>query len=472
MKFRTFKYHLGQGVRDMLKNGFMSLASIATVVACSFILILSLCICLNIDYMLEQIEETIGITVFLGPDVSEEMAEEIGDRIRSIDHVTEVIYKSADDNLSDAIGSWENSSILEGLRDDNPLPASYEVSLDGAKYQADVVKELEMLQTSVEAELNASLNVDEIERIYLDENGNEITREQAEELGIVESETTAEVITEIVTSGAETDQDTAAESSEVSADDAAQPAETETAAAALAETAEAAEAETAAEEETAAETEGEPEDAAATYSSAPSEELLNILNSAVAATAGGNVHVESLDETTAAAPEDAASDEQAAETGTTAEVSETDPGVAGIGQYDASQYGTEDYEYKGIEKIKHATREANTLVQVNTAVRIFSIIIVAILCVISISIIMNTIRLTVVIRKNEITIMKYVGATDWFIRWPFIIEGMLIGFIGSIIPTLLCFFGYTECIHILAEKMPIIVNIVEFKSAFDVFIYV
>ncbi|MCC8098030.1 MAG: permease-like cell division protein FtsX [Eubacterium sp.] len=472
MKFRTFKYHLDQGVRGMLKNGFMSLAAIATVVACSFILILSLCICMNIDYMLEQIEETIGITVFLGPNVSEEMAEEIGDRIRAIDHVTEVIYKSSDDNLSDAIGSWENSSILEGLRDDNPLPASYEVSLDGAKYQADVVKELEMLQTSVEAELNASLNVDEIERIYLDENGNEITREQAEELGIVESETTAEVITEIVTSGAETDQDTPAESSEASAGEAAQPAEAETAAATPAETAEAAEAaeaETTA-AETASESESEAEEAAATYSSAPSEELLNILNSAVAATAGGNVHVESLDETTEA-PSDSA-EGTAAEAETAAEGAETETAVAGTDQYDASQYGTEDYEYKGIEKIKHATKEANTLVQVNTAVRIFSIIVVAILCVISISIIMNTIRLTVVIRKNEITIMKYVGATDWFIRWPFIIEGMLIGFIGSIIPTLLCFFGYTECIHVLAEKMPIIVNIVDFKSAFDVFIYV
>ena len=82
---------------------------------------------------------------------------------------------------------------------------------------------------------------------------------------------------------------------------------------------------------------------------------------------------------------------------------------------------------------------------------------------------MNTIRLTVVIRKNEINIMKYVGATDWFIRWPFIIEGMLIGFIGSAIPTVLCFFGYTECLHLLAEKAPVISNIASFMNPLEIF---
>ncbi|MCD8091190.1 MAG: permease-like cell division protein FtsX [Clostridiales bacterium] len=303
MKFRTFKYHLAQGVRGMFKNGFMSLAAIATVAACSFILILSLCICLNIDYMLEQIEETIGITVFLGEDVSDEMAEEIGDRIASIDHVTEVVYKTADDNLTDALDSWENPSILEGLRDDNPLPASFEISLDGAKYQEQVVKELEMIQLSVEAELNSSIETDEIERVYLDENGNEITRKQAEELGIVEPEETAEastaaaaesqtaaqteIATEVVTSGAQAD--LAAESSEAAAEAVTQAAaEPQTEAQAEAQTEAQTQAETQAEATTAA-TEAaaaESETEAATYSAAPSHDLLNTLDSAGAATAG------------------------------------------------------------------------------------------------------------------------------------------------------------------------------------------
>lgn len=459
MKLRTFKYHLGQSMKGMFKNGFMSLAAIATVAAYSFILILSLCICLNIDYMLEQIEKTIGITVFLGSDVTDEMAEEIGESIRAIDHVTEVVYKSADDNLDDAMSTWENPSILEGLRDDNPIPASYEISLDGAKYQADVVATLKMLRVSVETELNSTAAAEEeddgIERIYLDENGNEITRKQAEELGIVEPETTEgetaaetqtaaqaqaetsapEAATETVTSGAQADLEAEGENAEASV------TEAQTAAAQT-------EAQTAAEAAT-AEAENEIIEPT-TQPATVSQELLDTMNSAVAATAGGNVQID----------------------GSGYSSSENDGGVAGTDQYDASQYGIGEYEYKGIEKIRHATEEASYLVQINTAVRIFSLIVVAILCVISIAIIMNTIRLTVVIRKNEINIMKYVGATDWFIRWPFVIEGMLIGFIGSVIPTLLCFFGYTECIHLIGEKWPFIVNIVEFKSVMDIFIYV
>ncbi|MCD7854058.1 MAG: permease-like cell division protein FtsX [Clostridiales bacterium] len=470
MKLRTFKYHLGQGLRGMFKNGFMSLAAIATVAACSFILILSLCVGMNINYILQQFEETIGITVFLGPDVTEEMAMDIQDRIIAIDHVSEVVYKTAEDNLDDALSTWENSSILEGLREDNPLPASFEISLDGAAYQEEVVKQLETLQVSVEAELNGNLDAEDyVERIYLDENGNQITRKQAEELGIVQPEggdavegetkavtqaaaqaTTqaAQPATEVVTSGAQSDAEAAPqqETAEAAAEATTQAA---TQATTQAVTEAAAEAATEAATEAAA---AEEETEAVTYSSDPSQALLDTLNSAVAATAGGNVQLESSYYYSGGTTEDY--------------------GVAGVELYDASEYSGIEYEYKGIEKIRHATEEANLLVRINTAVRIFSIIIIVILCVISVSIIMNTIRLTVVIRKNEINIMKYVGATDWFIRWPFIIEGMLIGFIGSVIPTLLSILGYTECLKLVAEKIPVINNIAEFAGVVDVFVIV
>jgi cell division transport system permease protein len=52
-------------------------------------------------------------------------------------------------------------------------------------------------------------------------------------------------------------------------------------------------------------------------------------------------------------------------------------------------------------------------------------------------IISNTIRLTVFARRKEIAIMKYVGATDWFIRWPFLLEGMVLGFLGGAIATII-----------------------------------
>lgn len=467
MKLSTFKYHLGQGFRGMFKNGFMSLAAVATVAACSFILILSLCIGMNIDYILQQFEETIGITVFLGPDVDEEMAMEIQDKIIAIDHVSEVVYKTSEENLDDALSTWENASILEGLREDNPLPASFEISLDGAAYQEEVVKQLETLQVSVEAELNSSIETDGVERIYLDENGNQITRKQAEQLGIVEPEegevseaetaetaeteaTTAaaaqEPATEVITSGAQADAEVTPSAEGSGASETPTAAETT---APAADTPTQTEAEIAPQEEAVTEEETE----AVTYSSDPSAALLETLNSAVAATAGGRVELDGSYYYNNGANAD------------------EDYGVAGVELYDASMYGGVQYEYKGIEKIRHATEEANILVRINTAVRIFSLIVVIILCVISISIIMNTIRLTVVIRKNEINIMKYVGATDWFIRWPFIIEGMLIGFIGSVIPTVLCFLGYTECLHLVAEKIPVLNNIAEFAGAVDIFIY-
>ena len=68
-------------------------------------------------------------------------------------------------------------------------------------------------------------------------------------------------------------------------------------------------------------------------------------------------------------------------------------------------------------------------------IRIGGIALIAFLAGATLFIISNTIRLTVFARRKEIGIMKYVGATNWFIRWPFLIEGMLLGFIGGAIAT-------------------------------------
>jgi cell division transport system permease protein len=58
----------------------------------------------------------------------------------------------------------------------------------------------------------------------------------------------------------------------------------------------------------------------------------------------------------------------------------------------------------------------------------------------------NTIKLTVNARSNEIMIMKYVGATEWFIRWPFLIEGILLGILGALIPTFALFYLYSQAV--------------------------
>ena len=65
-----------------------------------------------------------------------------------------------------------------------------------------------------------------------------------------------------------------------------------------------------------------------------------------------------------------------------------------------------------------------------------------ILAAISVFIISNTIKLGMFSRRKEINIMKFVGATNWFIRWPFIVEGMLLGAVGAAVATVIVMFGY------------------------------
>lgn len=103
----------------------------------------------------------------------------------------------------------------------------------------------------------------------------------------------------------------------------------------------------------------------------------------------------------------------------------------------------------GIAKIQRNEDAINKLVKVASYVQNFSIWIIVALAIVSIFIISNTIRLTVYTRRKEINIMKFVGATDWFIRWPFIIEGIFIGLIGSAISIGLVTGGYGLLIGIV-----------------------
>ena len=85
----------------------------------------------------------------------------------------------------------------------------------------------------------------------------------------------------------------------------------------------------------------------------------------------------------------------------------------------------------GVEEVKYGQDVAANLFEMTHLVRFFGVILMALLIFATIFIISNTIRLTVFARRKEIAIMKYVGATDWFIRWPFILEGVALGLIGG-----------------------------------------
>lgn len=94
-------------------------------------------------------------------------------------------------------------------------------------------------------------------------------------------------------------------------------------------------------------------------------------------------------------------------------------------------------QLKGVENARFGQEVVEQLFNLTKMVRIAGLILIIFLALAATFIISNTIRITVFARRKEIAIMKYVGATDWFIRWPFLIEGMILGFTGALIAVLL-----------------------------------
>lgn len=101
---------------------------------------------------------------------------------------------------------------------------------------------------------------------------------------------------------------------------------------------------------------------------------------------------------------------------------------------------------EGIDQVKDGQQMVDKIVKVSRFIKGLSLVLMSILGIISISLIANTIKLTVFARKREIGIMKYMGATDWFIRWPFVFEGMLLGLFGSLVSIVLLYGGYSYAV--------------------------
>lgn len=337
MKIRTLKYHIEQGIRGLLKNGLMSIASIAIVSACIFILILSLCCAVNIDYLLAQVESNVGVTLYIGPDPTEAQIAELEAELKTMEHVTNVKYFSKDAALEDAKEMWADTGMLDGLKEDNPFPRSLEIKIDEIKNQATFIASLEKVQLDFENKIVNSVDTAQ-------DGAEQTTTEQTT---IAQSTTLASEVPVVIDEGGEV------ESAEVVSQD--------------------------------------------------------------------------------------------------------------------IKIGEPNYEFKGIEKISHAQKVTDVLMTINAVVRVISIVLIIIMSIIAVGIVMNTIKLTVFIRKNEIGIMKYVGATDWFIRWPFIIEGILIGLIGAVIPCVICWGSYDRLLILFETKLSMLNNIATLKGGAEIF---
>ena len=270
MKFRSIKYFFSEAFSGVIRNRLMSVASIGTVAACIFMIIISYCALTNVNYMLTQIEESIGISIFLEDDADADTVLALNDQLVTMEYVDSVRYISSEEALDEMKQSWDAEDILSGFDEtNNPLTGSFEVNLTDISHQSEVVEKIEQLD--------------------------------------------------------------------------------------------------------------------------------------------------------------------------------------------------------GVRKIRSSETETEFLVKLSHFLRIFGGVLILALAAISVVIITNTIKLSVFTRRTEISIMKYVGATDWFIRWPFIIEGIIIGIVGASIPIIIAWPLYNKLISIVYEQIPMIHSIVSFRFGIDIF---
>lgn len=272
MKPSTIRYFIKEGLSGLNKNLLMTMASIMAVMACISIMSFSYSIATNLNHILQQMEDSIGISVFLAGSPTSEEIEKIRSEITGIEHVLDVQYVSPNDALQDLKKDWgADEDIFVGLDDaNNPLSHSFQITLDKIENQSTV--------------------------------------------------------------------------------------------------------------------------------------------------------------------------------------------LTSLGKVD------------GLDGIRHGQTETELIMKASNVFNIASVIVMLLLGGISIMIIVNTIRISVVNRRVEINIMKYVGATDWFIRWPFIVEGVIIGLVGAIVPLGLGLILYANVIKALYNYFPVI-KMIEFRLVGDVFMF-
>lgn len=122
-----------------------------------------------------------------------------------------------------------------------------------------------------------------------------------------------------------------------------------------------------------------------------------------------------------------------------------------------------------VREVNQSEKAANTLGSFNKLVSYASIIIIVILILISVFLISNTISVGISVRKEEIGIMKYIGATDGFVRAPFVLEGMVLGIIGAAIPLTVLYFLYNTAVEYILTKFNVLTGVVDFIPVMQIY---
>lgn len=125
------------------------------------------------------------------------------------------------------------------------------------------------------------------------------------------------------------------------------------------------------------------------------------------------------------------------------------------GAGDITEYAA---DMEGVEDVKYYQETVEKLTKVTNFLQIAALIIMAFLVVVSVVVVSNTIKLTVFARAREISIMKYVGATNWFIRGPFLAEGIIIGIFASLVSAGITFVIYSKVVDIIGVQIMTILS--------------
>lgn len=123
----------------------------------------------------------------------------------------------------------------------------------------------------------------------------------------------------------------------------------------------------------------------------------------------------------------------------------------------------------GVRKVNQSKDIADTLTDLNKLLSYISGGIILILLCVAIFLISNTVTIGISVRKEEIGIMKLIGATDYFVRAPFVVEGVVIGLVGALLPLLLLFIMYDRICVYIAERFNLIGDMIKFLPAGTVF---
>ena len=123
----------------------------------------------------------------------------------------------------------------------------------------------------------------------------------------------------------------------------------------------------------------------------------------------------------------------------------------------------------GVREVKDSTQVANTLTDFNHLIGYVSAGMILILLCVAVFLISNTITVGISVRREEIAIMKLIGATDYLVRAPFVVEGVIIGLIGAAIPLVVLDFMYQKIIVYIADKFNFIGSMISFMPVHSVF---